>query len=306
MVSKWLKWPVFVELTEIYTAPLNVLWFILGAATSQFLYKTYDFWNVLLCLICVFIFDLAVNVADNYFDYLHANDEEFKQTVNPLGRLKLPIAGVRNLTIVLFVISVIPGALLLWRVGPTLIVFGLIGYLIGIFYTAGSKPINATPFAELIVALSISFFIQLTCVFISIHGVVPFTLGVIGKTFLIALPQTLIFYSLQLANNTVDLDEDIKNDRHTLPYFIGKKHSFQLIKVLIAIGIVWPIINILLGLSPLVVILSCLSFFPIRKGSHPFFTNPDKKTTYLPFIKSNSLFFILYTLLYAIGTWLHL
>lgn len=304
MKRHWLTWPIFVELTEIYTAPLNILWFILGAATSQFLYHTVNFLNVFLCLICVFIFDLAINIEDNYFDYLHANDPEFKAKVNPIGRLHLPLNGVKKFMYEMFLISMIPGIILILLTGWQVLVFGLIGYIVGFCYTAGPKPINATPFAELVVALFISFFIQLTCVYISLYGHYPFTLEVGLKTFLIALPQTLIFGSVQLANNTVDLDEDIKNDRHTLPYFIGGKNAYNLIKVLIIIGALLPIVNFLLGLSPWIVLLSCLTLFPILKNSQPFFKHPDKNKTYLPFVKTTSLFFLAYTLLFALGTWL--
>jgi len=94
-MPKWLNWSVFYELTEIYTAPLNVMWFILGAAIVQYHVHTVDWINVGLCLAVVFIFDLAVNVADNYYDYLHAHDrEDYAQKTNPIGRLHLPAKGV--------------------------------------------------------------------------------------------------------------------------------------------------------------------------------------------------------------------
>ena len=109
MNKKWLTWPVFYELTEIYTAPLNVMWFVLGVAIAQFHLGTVNWLNVALCLVAVFIFDLAVNVSDNYYDYRHAVDREgYAQNTNPIGRLNLPVAGVGRLALSLYLISLVP------------------------------------------------------------------------------------------------------------------------------------------------------------------------------------------------------
>ncbi|TAS69950.1 1,4-dihydroxy-2-naphthoate prenyltransferase, partial [Lactiplantibacillus plantarum] len=109
MFKKWLTWPVFYELTEIYTAPLNIMWFVLGSAIAQYHLGTVNWLNVTLCLVSVFIFDLAVNVSDNYYDYRHARDREgYAQKTNPIGRLQLPVAGVGRLALGLYLISLIP------------------------------------------------------------------------------------------------------------------------------------------------------------------------------------------------------
>ena len=69
-MKKVLSWPVYYQLSEIYTAPLNVIWFVFGAAMSFQQYHMFNLINILLCLVDVFLFDLAVNIADNYYDYL--------------------------------------------------------------------------------------------------------------------------------------------------------------------------------------------------------------------------------------------
>ena len=65
MNKKWLTWPVFVTLSEIYIAPLNIMWFILGSAIAQYQYGMVNWINVVFCLVAVFIIDIAVNVSDN-------------------------------------------------------------------------------------------------------------------------------------------------------------------------------------------------------------------------------------------------
>lgn len=304
-MSRWLTWPVFYELTEIYTAPLNVMWFILGAAIAQYYAGTVNWLNVGLCLIVVFIFDLAVNVADNYYDYQHAHDREgYAQKTNPVGRLALPENGVASLAWGLYALAAVPGLILVLRTGWPVAVFGAVGYLIGIFYTAGPRPINATPFSAIIVALAIAFLIQLTCVYVSIYGQQPLTWSMVGVTFLLCLPLTLIFFTLQMANDTADRDEDIANHRYTLAYYLGQRGSVRLIQVVVVLGSLWPLVNVALGLAPVWTVLAVLLLPVMWRGMQPFFAIQDKRQTFMSMVKSASLFFVAYPLLFALGTWL--
>ncbi|HAT53873.1 MAG TPA: 1,4-dihydroxy-2-naphthoate prenyltransferase [Lactobacillus sp.] len=305
MNKKWLTWSVFVTLTEIYIAPLNIMWFILGSAIAQYQYGVVNWINVLLCLVDVFIFDLAVNVSDNYYDYVHAADREgYAAHTNPIGRLNLPKHGVWWLAVALYVISPIPGVFLVLRTGWPVLLFGVIGYLIGIFYTAGPYPLNAMPICEAVVAFSITYLIELVCVYISIYGQRPFTWTVAGTTFVLCLPITLLFFTVQLGNNTADLDEDIKNHRHTLAYFIGRKRAVRVMQLLLILGSLWPIVNLLFGLTPWITVVSVLLLPIMWRGIKPFYAVQDKQKTYMSVIKNTSLFYVGYTTLFAIGAWL--
>lgn len=300
----WLTWPVFYELTEIYTAPLNIMWFVLGVAIAQFRLGVVNWGNVALCLVIVFIFDLAVNVSDNYYDYLHAHDRTgYAQKTNPIGRLKLPVAGVGKLALALYLVALIPGIWLVLRTGWLVLLLGVIGYLIGIFYTAGPHPINATPWCETVVALAIAFLIQLTCVVVSTYGVRPLTWATVGVTFLLCLPLTLIFFTLQLANNTADREEDIANHRYTLAYYLGQTGAIRLIQAFLIVGSLWPLVNWWLRLAPPITGLVVLVLPVMWLGMRPFFAGPDKQRTFMAMVKSASLFFILYPVLFVVGVW---
>ena len=172
-MKKVLSWPVYYQLSEIYTAPLNVIWFVFGAAMSFQQYHMFNSINILLCLVDVFLFDLAVNIADNYYDYLHGKDRHFLTDINPIGRLKLPLTDVRNLVWISYFISPIPGIILVYRTGWPVLIMGVVGYFIGIFYTAGPKPLNATPICELVVSFFISYFIMLVSIYVTIYGTYP-------------------------------------------------------------------------------------------------------------------------------------
>lgn len=303
-MQRWLTWPVFYELTEIYTAPLNIMWFVLGVAIAQFHLGVVNWGNVGLCLVTVFIFDLAVNVSDNYYDYRHAHDRiDYAQKTNPVGRLQLPVAGVGYLAISLYILALLPGIWLVWRTGWLVLLLGALGYAIGIFYTAGPRPINATPFCETVVALSIAFLIQLTCVVVSTYGQRPLTWQTVGITFLLCLPLTLIFFTLQLANNTADREEDIRNRRYTLAYYLGQAGAVKLIQALLIIGSLWPLVNVVLRIAPWSTGYVALLLPAMWWGMRPFFKVQDKQKTFMTTVKSASLFFIAYPVLFVAGAW---
>lgn len=302
--KSWLTWPIFYTLSEIYQVPLNIIWFILSGAIAYHEFHTVNLINIFLCCLDVMIFDLAVNVADNYFDYRHGKDPHFLTVSNPVGRLKLPIKKVRNLMIILYLISVIPGIILVARTHWSVLILGVIGYFVGIFYTAGKFPINATPFCEAVVAFFISFFIVFVGVYVAVYPHLVISFDTIGQIFAICLPLMIIFYALQLANNVCDLEEDLINGRKTMASFVGKKRGFQVIKVLIIIGMIMPLILAVTHLIPPVTGLVSLWILPTLRNTRNFFTNPDKETTYLHFLKELSVFLILYIMTYTLCTFL--
>ena len=220
--------------------------------------------------------------------------------INPIGRLKLPLTDVRNLVWISYFISAIPGIILVYRTGWPVLIMGVVGYFIGIFYTAGPKPLNATPICELVVSFFISYFIMLVSIYVTIYGTYPLTWNLALTTLIRCLPLTLIFYALQLANNTCDLHEDLNNGRHTLASYTGKKYALKIIKTLIIAGLLFPIIVVLFGLAKRPLIFSCFLLPILWPKLKQFFEHPDKQTTYLQMIKYLSIFFITYIAIYTV------
>ena len=299
-MKKVLSWPVFYELSEIYTAPLNMIWFMFATAIAYQQYHLINLINVLLCFACVFLFDLAVNIADNYFDYLHGKDQHFLNKTNPIGRLKLSLPAVRNLVIISYLISIIPGLILVYRTGWQILVLGMVGYFVGIFYTAGPKPINATPICEAVVALFISTFINIVGVYVNIYDTYQINWQLIGIIVLRVLPLTLIMYACQLGNNLCDLEEDLANGRKTLVSYIGVKDALKLDKAIVITAMLLPILLVIVRVMPWPIVFSSILLPLLMPQFNRFFTKPDKQTTYLLLVKNGSIFLVGYILLYTI------
>ena len=295
-----ITWRAFYNLSEIFIAPLNIIWFIFAAAITYQNFHSVDLINIILCCLDVFMFDLAVNIADDYFDYKNGKDEHFLTVTNTIGRMQLSLPKVRNLMIFMYIISAVPGIFLVMRTGWQVLLLGAIGYFIGIFYTAGPKPLNATGFCELIVSTMISIFIVEVGVYIGSFGQFSFTWPVFWTTLAKCLPITFLFFATQLANNTCDLREDLINGRKTLASYLGTKRSLKLLKILTILGYVTPLFLMIFDQISWVVALVVLLTPFLWKNLQIFFNNPDKQKTYMIFIKNESLFFTIYIGLFAI------
>lgn len=305
MTKHWLQWSTFVELTEAFTAPLNLAWLLMGACIAQYFYQVVNWVNIGLFLVNIVCFDLAVNITDNYYDYLHAKDREgYAKHTNVMGRLNLPLRGVWLLGLSLYLLSLVPAVILLWRAGWSLLPLGIVGYGLGIFYAAGPFPINATPLCEAAASVGITYMVQLVCVCSAVAPHYSLSWDLAGKTFMVCLPVVLIAFTLQLANNVADLDEDIKNGRYTLAFYLGRPRSLLLMRILQVVGGLWPLVNWLSNVSPWPVLITIPLMLPMFWGMRPFYANPDKERTFFPLVKAASVYFVGYTIFLAIGVWL--
>ena len=299
-MNKTITWEAFYNLSEIFIAPLNLIWFIFAGAITYQNFHYVDLINIVLCFIDVFLFDLAVNIADDYFDYKNGKDEHFLTVTNTIGRMHLSLPAVKKLMITMYILSAIPGIFLVMRTGWQVLLLGIIGYFFGIFYTAGPKPFNATGFCELIVSVMISIFIIEVGVYIGSYNYAPFTWKVLLTTFLKCFPITFLFFATQLANNTCDLREDLINGRRTLASYLGKDRSIKLLKILTILGFITPIFLLIFQQINWIVALIVLLPPFLWKNLPIFFNNPDTQKSYLLFIKNESLYFTIYIALFTL------
>jgi len=100
------------------------------------------------------------------------------------------------------------------------------------------------------------------------------------KIFLVSLPAQLGIANLMLANNICDIEDDIANDRYTLPRYIGKENSVRLYSLIYIKAFLIMIILIVFDIVPLITILGLLTFIPVLSNIHKFRNEQKKDTTF--------------------------
>lgn len=151
----------FWELSEIYTAPLNLFIILLGVSLAHF-------WSVVSLSLPLFLFigvllsfHLAVNIFNHWMDFENASDENYKKYTNIIGRDGLSLPIVKKLFWFWFAFSLFLGSLLVFQTNLWIGILGLIGFYVGLFYSYGRRPLNSLPIAETLTSLASGFFISL-------------------------------------------------------------------------------------------------------------------------------------------------
>ncbi|MEG0629070.1 MAG: prenyltransferase, partial [Enterococcus sp.] len=201
--------------------------------------------------IAMFLFNMAVDILDNYNDYHHATEvHDYREKTNIIGREKLDLKVVFNLMVGMIVLSAIIGVGLSIVVGWPFLLMGLFCYGVGIFYSSGPKPLSSLPLGEFFSGITMGFMITCLCVYLNAYEVLQWNFTTVGELFLISLPNTLWIANLMLANNICDLEEDEKNNRFTLVHYLGKQRSLDLFVGLNIGAFLAILFSVLVGIAP--------------------------------------------------------
>ncbi|MFU0785811.1 MAG: Prenyltransferase [Enterococcus gilvus] len=299
---KHLTFKQFWELTEIYTAPLNLFIILLGYAIANFQLNSVPSPEFFIFVLIIVMFHITVNVFNHYMDYRNASDEKYKQQTNIIGRDHLDLRFVRNFYLGNLLISFLLGLVLVWRTNWVIGVLGIIGFYIGLFYSYGRRPLNSLPIAEALTGTASGFFITVVSYYLTVYQTHAITPAMIGNVFLISLPLVLMMFNNLLANNTCDLEEDIENHRKTLVYYLGKPAAVKVLLSVYVFSFLWLIVLVVAGLAPWTVLFLVFLFPKNWQNLKRYRALQDKRTTFPIVLKAMSALMVLYPVLYFIGS----
>ncbi|GMA53432.1 hypothetical protein GCM10025857_47890 [Alicyclobacillus contaminans] len=141
--------PVFLELVEMKAKTASVLPFLIGLCYSWYHYGRIHVGYVAIYFVAMFIFNMAVDILDNYNDYHNAKEgHDYKEKTNIIGRENISLRLIFGLMVTMIVISAFIGIALAFIVGWPLLWMGLFCYLVGIFYSSGPRPLSSLPVGE--------------------------------------------------------------------------------------------------------------------------------------------------------------
>lgn len=293
---------VFLELVEMKAKTASVLPFFIGMVYSFYVYGSFHPVLVFVYFIAMFIFNMAVDILDNYNDYKHAiGGHDYKEKTNIIGRENLSLPLVFWLMVSLIVISAGMGIALSFVVGWPLFFMGLYCYLVGIFYSSGPRPLSSLPVGEFFSGSTMGFMISLICVYINTYESFQWQASDVFGVFLIALPNTMWIANLMLANNTCDKEEDEKNGRFTLVHYIGTQKALKLFVGMNIVAFVAILMSVFFQLAPKTVLLTFLSVPFVYSQTKLFLKKQVKKETFRCAVKILAVGSILQFVTYWIG-----
>ncbi|WP_251546589.1 prenyltransferase [Limosilactobacillus caecicola] len=250
---------VFLELVEIKAKTASVIPFLLGICFSAYYFHSVNACLAIVFFIAMLLFNMAVDMLDNYNDYHHAIDKvEYKQKTNIIGRENLSPRLVLTLIIIFSVIAALMGLWLVKIAGLPVLWMGIFCFAVGVLYSSGPHPISNLPFGELFSGFTMGFMIFLISVYLNTYQTFGWTWANLWRTFWVALPDELWISNLMLANNLCDAEEDERNQRTTIIHYIGVPNGLRAFSLKNVLAFVVILVAPFLKLAPFTVWLTLL------------------------------------------------
>ncbi|WP_417202961.1 UbiA family prenyltransferase [Acetoanaerobium sticklandii] len=278
----------YFQFTEIRTKITSLFPFLISILYIMSKNQQVKIFETILFFSAMFLFDLETTAINNYID-TKTNGESI-----PYSRKK-----GRILIYIMLAISIALGLVLVYYTDWIVLILGSLCFAFGIFYTFGPLPISRTPFGEIISGIFYGFFIPLILLYINFpegyylkvlltntHILLEANyINLIHLVLLFAIP-TLTTAGIMLANNTCDLEKDILQKRHTLPYYIGKKASVSLFKWIYIISYLMIPILVFIGELGLISLVALVGIIPVAKNLKEFENQQVKSETFIVSIKN--------------------
>ncbi|UQS82139.1 1,4-dihydroxy-2-naphthoate polyprenyltransferase [Bombilactobacillus folatiphilus] len=297
-----MKPKVFLELVEIKAKTASIFPFLLGVFYTVYHYHHLDWLNTVCFFIAMLLFNMAVDINDNYWDYKNADHEKgqtFRQKTNVIGVNHLNIHKIGLLNYSFMIIAALIGLFLVYRVGWLLLVLGLFCFAVGFLYAGGPFPLDSLPVGEFFAGFTMGFMIFLISVWINVHQLLAFNWTLIGPLLVTAGLSICAIASLLLANNICDYQEDLDLGRHTIVRFLGVKNSLWFYAILIIVGFIFMIVAVWQRWMPWTTLLTLLTIPAIYKNTKQFFAVHIKSQTFKLAVKN--LFIITFVQVLSFG-----
>ncbi len=306
----------FFKLVEIQTKVASVIPFFAGVVFAKYRFDVSNPKVLIIFFICLLALDMATTAINNLMDYKRAVLKEgfnFEHH-NAIVRDKLSQSTVITIIILLLLISAIFGFWLYLITDIWVLLLGLVSGGIGVTYSFGPLPISRTPLGEIVSGFAMGGIIYFVTIYIQVYDLELIKLSLanssltinlkiieLGAIIFTSLPLVIYISNIMLANNICDIEDDVVNQRFTLPFFIGRKRATYLFALLNLFTFAVLVFNVIVGFLPIITLLTLITFIPVYKNTVTFIKKQEKATTFVLAVKNFVLFGFVYTLSILLG-----
>lgn len=287
-----MNFKTFLNFTRIQTLPAALLSPIAGLLFSIWTFKDFHFWPTLLFFIGLCAINLFVSAWNNLMDYHKALDPEYKKW-NIIVAKKINPKLAFKICMIFLAIDILVGLGVLFLTNLAILPVGGICFLVAVFYTYGPFAFSRFPLGELLAGLCEGFFGFFLSFYINSFDKDYFFIHFEGLRmtwtwdFTVLLPALLVGlacfaqnFNIMLSDNICDLDQDVKNSRFTLPYYLKLPASLKLFILVYLLAAFCIALAIVLGILPLWSLLMLLLLIKIIPNMKKFLRKQVKSETF--------------------------
>lgn len=277
-----------------WSFPASAMPVIVTLAYLYWAYGVIDWKNGVLALVGIIIFHASGNAWSDYFDFERGVDRADTFGVKTLTSGQFMPLEIRNLAIGLMVPAVAIGLWLVVRTGLPLLWVGVCGAICSLLYPW----LKYRAFGDFVIFVAYAILPTLGISYITVGKFLPDLL-------LIIVPVGLITVAILHANNTRDIETDVRAKISTLAMKLGKKTDVLLYIFEVIFPFLWILGCVVLGYFPWWSLLTMLGLLPaianaramlrLPKEGISAISNLDEKTA-----KLQLLFSLLFTVTFLI------
>lgn len=295
---KHLTWPLFLEFIRLPAKVASMLPYALGISYAAWAFHQFSWVNSLLYGLAQLAIALFVTGFNNVQDYFKAKDHSYQQQQNIIGREHLSPWGMLGLTVVMLLVSVVLGLILVMRTNLSLLVIGAIGVGIAILYTFGPIPLSRLPLGEALAGLvegygtfTIAVLINMTAAPLDLElnrrtFTFSINVGWLLQLFVAILPIVILNAAVMFADNIADLEQDVKNQRYTLPYYLTRSRALRYYRLIPFTTFVTLLLGIVTGIMPIWSLLVLATWPLVLHNTRAYTASPSKDKTFIFTIQS--------------------
>tara|TARA_S200000501_G_scaffold379008_1_gene446250 strand:+ start:64175 stop:65458 length:1284 start_codon:yes stop_codon:yes gene_type:complete len=260
LITQIFTWVVIMRLPFLSATIMPIL---VGAAVAKFMGHGVDWSWLGLTLLGGSLLHIGTNTSNDYFDYLSGTDNlnynYSNKGLNGGSRgiqmgLISPI-GVRNLTIVIFALSILVGIPLIQKAGMPVLWLGLIGFLSGLFYTAPPFRFSSRKgLGELLIGLNFGPLMVAGSTLVQTGQLLP-------EAFLAGIPLGFLIAAVVYINEFPDHDSDKATGKNTLIVVFGPEKARVGYVALVSGAFLSIVLLVLNGTFPSLILIALLASY---------------------------------------------
>jgi 1,4-dihydroxy-2-naphthoate octaprenyltransferase len=255
------SWKIWVKTARPFSLTATVSPILVGTAVAAY-DGTFHLVNFLVTLCSSLFLQIGANYFNEYFDYRYGLDTpESLGSSTVIFRHEMTAAQVLAGGVGSFVIAAALGLLLIYLVGPAIVLFGLAGMAIAYFYSARPFKFATRGLGDILVYIAMGFLMTWGAYYVQIPR---------GSwlAFAASVPVGFLVTAILNMNNTRDYQEDLAVHKRTLPVRFGQMfgqrfHAFLLVGSYVAVTL-FVLVRLLPLYSLLVWITFPLAFSNVR------------------------------------------
>ncbi|GAC1389650.1 MAG: 1,4-dihydroxy-2-naphthoate polyprenyltransferase [Ktedonobacteraceae bacterium] len=228
-------WPVIIKTGRPFTLTAAMSPVFVGTAIAAY-NGTFHLVTFLMTLFSCLFLQIGTNYFNEYFDYRYGLDHaESLGAMTVIFRNEMTARQVLGGGILCFVLAALLGLILVYLVGPVILLFGLAAMAIAYFYSAEPFKFASRGLGDVMVYIAMGFLMTWGSYYVQIpHWS--------WSAFAASVPVGFIVVAILNMNNTRDYQDDVAVNKRTLPVRFGQKfgqrfHAFLLIGSYVAVTI---------------------------------------------------------------------